>query len=66
MKSSKIYVIINRKEKSSVSYRDRTQAASLLGIHANTLQYRLKDGYYNDDEYIVILSELLPSNRHKR
>ena len=55
-----IIVIINRIDKTSNSFFEYPQAAETLGIHVNTLRYRLKSGYYHDNNYIVILSTLHP------
>ena len=62
-KSSSIYTIIYRKEYQAEAYADLSKAAASLHIHVNTLRYRLKTGYYCDDNHIIIITTYYPSIR---
>jgi len=66
MKTRTIYTILHKETKEITAYSDLTQTASILGIHVNTLRYKLKQGPYEDNIHLAMISSLYLSNRGKK
>jgi hypothetical protein len=58
-----IYIVVNKKESTCFSTTDRTTIASKIGVHDNTLKYRLRNGYFENKDLIIAKSVLYRTKR---
>jgi hypothetical protein len=63
MKATTFYMLIDKQERKGHIVVDRKKVAQLIDVHPNTVKYRLKDGYYEDNKIVICKSDIILSTR---